>query len=82
MLNSFVPCHVMWSIIERDEWGNVIEEREMSNLVVNDGRDMLLKDLFMLTGSSGVVCLGVGASTTTASVTDTRLTHDIIVTGK
>jgi len=78
MLNSFVPCHVMWSIIERDEWGNVIEEREMSNLVVNDGRDMLLKDLFMLTGSSGVVCLGVGASTTTASVTDTRLTHELI----
>lgn len=78
MLTSLVPSHVTWNIIVRDEEGNLVSEREMTNLVVNTGRDLLLKDLFMLSGSSGVVCLGVGASTTAAAVTDTRLTHELI----
>lgn len=78
MFCSTIPCHVTWQIIERDINGVEVSSREMTNLVVNTGRDMLLKDLFMLTGSSGVVCLGVGASTTPATVSDTRLTHELI----
>jgi hypothetical protein len=68
----------IWSIKEMDEEGNVISCRQIHNLVTNVGREMLLKDLFMMTGSTGVVCMGVGASTTAADITDTRLTHELI----
>ena len=71
------PVRVEWKIIEEMSDGLVLE-REGLNLITNAGRDLLLKDLFMLSGSAGVVACGVGASSTTADVSDTHLTYELI----
>jgi len=68
----------VWRIIEKDVHGNVLRDRELKNLIVNAGRNQDLLNLFMLPGSGGFVALGAGASTTAATVSDTRLTYELI----
>lgn len=73
-----MPGCAVWRIIEKDLHGNVVRDRTIHNLVTNAGRDQVILNTFMLAGSGGFVALGVGASTTPASVSDTRLTHELI----
>lgn len=75
-----VTTRADWTIREiNTETGEVIE-RDGKNLVTNAGRAMLYGLLFMLTGSAGVVAMAPGASSTAATVNDTRLTHELIDT--
>jgi hypothetical protein len=80
MLFLHQPSHISWKIIKTNVKTGESVESEGKNLVTNAGRDLLLKDLFSLSGSAGVVALAPGASTTTADVSDTRLTHELIDT--
>lgn len=73
-----IPAVAVWKILEHDVYGNLVSEREMKNLITNAGRTQFFTNLFSMTASGGFVALGVGASTTTAQVTDTRLTHELI----
>lgn len=73
-----IPAVAVWKILEHDVEGNLVSEREMKNLITNAGRTQFFTNLFSMTASGGFVALGVGASTTTATVTDTRLTHELI----
>lgn len=80
MLFLHQPSLVTWKIIKINTTTGEVIETEGKNTVVNTGRDLLIKDLFSLSGSAGVVALCPGASTTAADVTDTRLTHELIDT--
>lgn len=80
MLSYISGPHVNWKIITYEKDGTV-HESEDNNLVVNSGRDLLLKCLFMLSGSAGVFCAGVGASSTAAVEADTRLAYEHIANG-
>lgn len=72
------PVLITWERIERDEATEaVISQSSDLNLIVNTGRDLMLKSLFALSGSAPVVCMCVGASTTAAAVADTRLTYEL-----
>lgn len=73
-----IPAVAVWKILEHDKAGNLVSEREMKNLITNSGRTQFFLNLLAMTASGGFVALGVGASTTTAQVTDTRLTHELI----
>lgn len=73
-----IPAVAVWKIQEHDVKGNLISEREMKNLITNAGRTQFFRNMFALSASGGFVALGVGASTTTAQVTDTRLTYELI----
>ena len=75
------PVLATWKILEHDILGNLVAEKNLNNLVVNTGREMLLRSLFMVGASSGVVAMGVGASTTTATVTDIALTYELTGNG-
>lgn len=77
---SDVPATAVavWKVLEHDVYGNLVSEREMKNLITNAGRTQMFLNLFSMTASGGFVALGVGASTTTAQVTDTRLTYELI----
>ena len=68
----------LWRIIEHDLLGNIVSDKTKANLIVNSGRSQLIANALGLTGSSAIIALGVGASTTAAQVTDTRLTHELI----
>lgn len=81
MSGEVAPVLGVWKIIEKDTLGRVVEERELKNLVVNTGREMLLRTLFMVGASSGVVAMGVGASSTAATVNDTTLTYELTGNG-
>lgn len=72
------PMLITWDRIEQDRDTNeIISESSAENLIVNTGRDLMLKSLFALSGSAPVVCMCVGASTTAAAVGDTRLTYEL-----
>lgn len=75
-----VPTSVcgIWRKIERNLDGDVVQDVVLKNLVTNVGKDQLIANLLALTASAGVIALGVGASTTTATVSDTRLTYELI----
>ena len=73
-----IPAVAVWKIQEHDVNGNLISEREMKNLITNSGRTQFFRNLLALTASGGFVALGVGASTTAATVSDTRLTYELI----
>lgn len=74
-----VPIHCSWKITEIDEdSGVILSIKEKENLITNNGRSLMLESTFGLAGSSVIVALAVGASTTTATVTDTRLTYELI----
>ena len=73
-----IPVFATWRILVHDVQGNLIEEKNLKNLVVQTGRTQLLRNLFALSASGGVVALGVGASTTAATLNDTRLTYELI----
>lgn len=78
MSREEIPAVAVWKIVEHDIEGNLISEREMKNLITNTGRTQFFVNTFAMTASGGFVALGVGASTTAAAVTDTRLTHELI----
>lgn len=69
---------VVWRLIEHDLEGNVLRDFTKHNLIVNSGRTQAIENLLGLTASAAVVAIGVGASTTAAQVTDTRLTYELI----
>lgn len=71
------PVRGEWRIIERDLAGNTLRDEELTNIVVNPGKILMLQSLFMLTGSSGVVAMGVGASSTAATVTQSTLVYEL-----
>lgn len=70
--------HVTWRIIERDLEGNVVSDHEATNIVVNTGREQTFRNLFAVGASGPFIAMGVGASATSANVTDTRLTYELI----
>jgi hypothetical protein len=72
------PVFATWKILVHDLLGNLIEEKNLKNLVVQTGRTQLLRNLFALSASGGVIALGVGACTTTATLDDTRLNYELI----
>lgn len=67
-----------WKIIEEDLQGNVLQVKEKANLITNPGRSQFIANALGLTGSAAVIALAVGACTTAAQVTDTRLTYELI----
>ena len=68
----------VWKIQEHDKAGNLVNEKEIKNLITNSGRTQFFRNMFGLAASSILVAMGVGASTTTAQVTDTQLTYELI----
>jgi len=74
------PILVQWDILTHDLEGKLLSESSATNLVVNTGRTQLLGLAFVpsLSSSGGFYSLGVGASAIAASVTDTRLTYELI----
>lgn len=78
MANEHATGLAVWRIIEHDLDGNVISDREIKNLITNSGRSQWFRNNFAMTASGGFVAMGVGASSTAAQVTDTRLTHELI----
>lgn len=66
-----------WTLIERDLEGVVVSEKTLKNVVLDTGLVLQFKNLFMLTGSAGVVSMAVGASTTAADPTQTSLIHEL-----
>lgn len=81
MSGELAPVLGIWKVIEKDPYGQIVDEREISNLVVNTGREMLLRTLFMVGASAGVVAMGVGASSIAASVNDITLTYELTGNG-
>lgn len=53
-------------------------EKEGTNIIVNSGRDQMLRLLFGLAASTPAISLTVGACSTAATVNDTRLTYELI----
>lgn len=78
MINLSAPVLGIWRKIEYDKEGNVVEDVVLRNLVTDAGRTQLISNLLALTASAGVIALCVGACTTAAQVTDTRLTYELI----
>ncbi len=58
--------------------GKVVHESTGLNIIVNTGRELMIKNLFGFAGSSTLACVAVGSSSTTAAVTDTHLTYEIL----
>ena len=74
------PILVEWAI-QKDYQDGTQSVSKGHNLVVNDGRTRILSLAFVpsaSTGLGGFYWLGVGASATPATVTDTRLTYELI----
>lgn len=67
-----------WKILEHDLFGRLVSEHESENLVVNSGRDLTCFFLLGLGSASSIVALGVGASSTAVTATDTRLVSELI----
>jgi len=80
-MSETCPVLATWKIIEHDYHGRVVSEKELKNMVVNTGRELLLKCLFMTAGSAGVIAMGVGASSTAAAVTQTSLVYELTGNG-
>ena len=78
MSDEKVSGVAVWRITEYDLKGNVISDRELKNLIVNSGRTRQFQNLLGLSASGSFVAMAVGASTTAAQVTDTRLTYELI----
>ena len=78
MSTEATAAAVVWKLTEHDKAGNIVSEREMMNLITNSGRTQFFRNMFALSASGGFVALGVGASTTAATVGDTRLTYELI----
>lgn len=74
------PVCVEWDITTRNINGQIVDHSHGYNLVVNNGRSQLMSMAFVPSASAigGFYYLGVGASSTTATVTDTRLTYELI----
>lgn len=81
MADQLTPVFGEWRIVEQNKNGEVLQDRQLTNLVVNSGKVMLLTALFMLTGSSGVVSMAVGASSTSPSVSNTTLVYELTGNG-
>lgn len=75
---ALTPCHVSWRIIERDPQGVILSDRELDNLVLNTGRDLIFRDLFAFSASAVIAFCAVGSSNTAATVTQDRLQYELI----
>ncbi len=71
-----------WKKIETNVKTGEVKVSEDTNLVTNAGRDLVIKSLFMMSGSAGVICAAVGTSTSAATVADTRLNYEILPAGR
>lgn len=80
-MSELSPALAVWRIQELDANGVILQERELKNLVVNTGRELLLRNLFAVGASGGVIAMGVGASSTTATVNDVTLTYELTGNG-
>ena len=78
MSSEGVAAVAIWKIQEHDKAGNLIDEKEIKNLITNSGRTQFFRNMFALAASGGFVAMAVGASTNTAQVTDTQLTYELI----
>lgn len=67
--------HIKITVFEKDENGveHKTEERMIKNLIVNVGKDSILKYIGNLAGGGYANGIGVGDSATAASATDTDL---------
>jgi hypothetical protein len=78
------PMAVQWEVItrpvENDVVGEISHYSKGENLVTNTGRTALLSMAFVPSASAigGWYWLAVGASSTAAQVTDTRLTYELV----
>lgn len=75
---------VLWRAFETKSDGSIgVSNPEGPNVVVNAGKDSLLRLLFALTGSgtSSAICCAAGSSATAAAVTDTQLNYEHIANG-
>ena len=78
--------YVEFHVIKREfETGQILEEAMGHNIVVKDGRSMVLEFIAGMTTASSFPYMSVGASATdngesdtTDLVSDTRLTHELI----
>lgn len=82
MFFAYTPTLVTWKVIKTDVKTGKTWESEGPNLVVNAGRDLLFTDLFAMTGSAGLTVAAVGACSTAAAVTDTRLAYELNMAGR
>lgn len=74
-----VPIYASWNVrVMRGD--QVLSEEDKTNLIVDTGRTDVLDLLFNLTGQAALVGLGVGASSTAAVHTDTRLNYEYTAT--
>lgn len=72
MIKENIPVQGKLKIVLKDKDGNVKDSREVKNLIVDDGLDMLAS--IIGTGSGTPMShMGVGAGTTAAANTDTGL---------
>ena len=73
-----IQLHVVWDVTHKEkESGEILSHTQSPNLVVNVGREYILRDLFNLSGTD-FLYMGAGSSSTTATVSDTRLTYELI----
>lgn len=70
----------VWKRFETDLHGNIVSSSEGYNTITNNGKEALITLLFAFSGSSTSVALScaAGASSTPATVSDTRLAYEHI----
>ncbi len=79
MLNETIKMFGTLSIKLTDENGNLKENREIKNLVVNAGKAFIAQSMLKTTTNTpaAVTHIGVGTGATAAAVTDTALVTEI-----
>lgn len=78
MSEHSVPIRVEWSVVKKDKLsGEVLQSSHDPNVVVKDGRTLIQQLLFGFATASSLA-VGIGASSTTATVNDTQLTYEHI----
>lgn len=77
-MSNSIPICVQYKVTKTEkDSGEVLYEETSKNLVVKLGREYVLRNLFDLTPTT-FLAMGVGVSSTDATVNDTRLTYELI----
>lgn len=76
-----VPLLGSWSVkaVKTEDESKVVYEERGPNVVVKTGKADVLQLVFAISGSSAIIALGAGASSTAATVDNTNLVYEHIL---